>query len=67
MKIVYDTELMRPGCVLLQATFGCNPDLAHRFKTEHWLLAPTDNLKVYPVTESQLDQLVEMTEDRAVL
>ena len=67
MKIVYDTKLMRPGCVLLQATHGCDPALAHRFDTKHWLLAPTENLSVYPITDVQLDQLVDMTNERAVL
>lgn len=57
---------MRPGCVLLQATFGCEGRMADHFDTKHWLLAPTDNLKVYDVTEDQLKQLVKMTEKEPV-
>jgi hypothetical protein len=63
VKIVYDPKLMKVGCVLLQATHGCDPALAHRFGTEDWILAPTDDMGVFPVTEDQLDQLVEMTKD----
>ena len=62
MKIAFDTEEMKPGCVLLQATMGCDSAMAHLFSTAHWLLAPTPNLKVYEVNDSQLDQLVEMVE-----
>jgi len=64
VKIVYDIEAMKPGCVLLQAVHNCDPDLAHHFDTKHWLLAPTDNLKVYECTDDQLKQLVAMTEER---
>lgn len=61
MKIVYDISLMKPGCVLLQASYGCDPLLAHNFATQTWLLAPTPGLRVYEVTESQLEILVERT------
>ena len=67
MKIAYDTELMRPGCVLLQATLGCDYHLAHEFETQYWLLAPTDNLRVFELTKDQLKRLVKMTEARAKL
>jgi len=63
MKIVYDAVLRRPGCVLLQSTLGgtiCN--FSKLFPAESWLLAPTPNLKLYEVTQQQLDKLVVMSE-----
>lgn len=65
MKIAYDAVLKRPGCVLLQAAFGCCPTLTHHFETATWLLAPTPDLKVYEVTEAQLAKLVTITEEKA--
>ena len=62
MKIAFDIELMKPGCVLLQASLGGDPQLASRFDTRHWLLYPTPNLRVYEVTEEQLNQLVQIVE-----
>ena len=64
VKIAFDIDEMKVGCVLLQATYGCDPMLAERFNTDHWLLAPTPGLKVRPITEKQLDQLVTMVEAR---
>lgn len=58
-RILFDIKEMKPGCVLLQAVAGCDSAIANRFRSEHWLLAPTDDLKVYTVTDSELDQLVK--------
>ena len=60
-KIAYDTKLFQPGCVLLQAAMGGDPALCHEFDTQDWLLAPTPDLKVYPVTDEQLKSLIRMT------
>ena len=60
MKIAFDVEQMRPGCALLQAGLGCGTSIAHHFPVESWLLAPTEGLKVYEVTEAQLEKLVGM-------
>lgn len=59
-RIAFDTKLMRPACVILQATLGCNPRVAHKFFSEDWLTSLTPDMKVYPVSESQLAQLVDM-------
>lgn len=64
MKIAFDIKEMKIGCVLLQATFGCDPKLADRFDTKHWLLAPTPDLKVYEINEDQLKQLEKMLAER---
>ncbi len=60
IPVLFDIELMRPGCVLLAATYGASSDACKRFNSEQWLTNPTPGLKVYITTESQLDQLVKM-------
>jgi hypothetical protein len=61
VKIAYDAKLKRPGCVLLQATLGCaEPNLAGLFPVNSWLLAPTPDLRAYPVTDAQLLKLIRM-------
>lgn len=62
MKIAYDYVLKRPGCVLLQAAMGCNPNIVHDFNYRSWLVAPTPDLKVYEVTDSQLAMLIAITD-----
>lgn len=61
--IAYDCTLMRPGCALLQAAMGASLGIANRFSTKTWLLAPTADLRVHPVTEEQLRVLVKKTEE----
>jgi len=61
-KIAYDTVLKRPACVLLQAAMGCEPAVAHPFDSRHWLVFPTPDLKVYPLSPGLLEWLVEITE-----
>lgn len=56
MRIAYDVELQRPGCVLIQATLGCDADVS-MFPAGSWLVHLTDGLKVYEVTEAQLETL----------
>jgi hypothetical protein len=68
MKIVYDVTLMQPGCVLLQAALGGTVPrerFAQLFDTSSWLVAPTPDLQLYPVTEEQLEKLSTMTKKAA--
>ena len=58
MKIAFDIKLMRPGCVLVAAAMGGDPQVANEFDTRDWLLVPTPNMGVYDVTPDQLRQLV---------
>lgn len=48
IKLVYDPVLKKPGCVLLQAAYGCNHNCeAFRlFDTKDWLLSPTPDMAV---------------------
>lgn len=63
MKIAFDIKEMKPGCVLLQASMGCDSSLSHHFDTKHWLLAPTPDLRVYEVSDSQLKELIRIVEE----
>lgn len=58
---MFDCELRRPGCVLIQAAFGVNPAIAHEFPEETWLVSPTANMARYKIdSDYQLDKLVRM-------
>lgn len=59
MKLVFDINLMRPGCALLQAAMGGDEGVANRFHAEAWLLAPTPAMKAYEVTPEQYDKIVK--------
>lgn len=66
-NLAYDMRLRRPGCVLLQAAMGGDSHLAQRFPVESWLLAPTPDLKVFSVTEEQLQILIARAERKEYL
>ena len=66
MTIAFSVEKRRPGCVLLQAAMGGHLPpgrFLSLFPTETWLLAPTDDMRTYRVTEGQLEQLSAMALD----
>lgn len=60
MRIAFDIKLMRPGCAIIQAAYGCDGRIAHEFPTDTWLLTPTPDIKIYPVTAEQIAKLVQM-------
>lgn len=57
-RIVYDTVLKRPGCVLIQAAMQGSPDMANLFPVESWLTHITPDMAVYEATQEQIDILV---------
>lgn len=59
MKVAYDCELMRPGCVLVAAAMGADIEIARRFDVDHWALHLTPDMKVYEVTEEHLLKITE--------
>lgn len=60
VQIAFDTKLRRPGCAIVQASFGCDPSVSHHFETDTWLLTPTPNMGVFTATPDQLDKLIDM-------
>lgn len=59
-RIVFDTELRRPACVLIQAAMGGDTGIANRFPSETWLIYPTPAMAVFPVTDEQIPKLIAM-------
>lgn len=63
VKIAFDTTLRRPGCAIVQAGFGCDPQVSHYFNSDTWLLVPTDDMRVFKATPEQLQALVRMADE----
>jgi hypothetical protein len=62
-KIVFDCILKRPGCPLIQAAMGGDVSLVKQeFHGDTWLTFPTEGMKLYPVSETQVPQLVGIAE-----
>ena len=64
MKITmaYDTDLKRPGCVLLQAIMGGDSSkVSQLFGPDTWLLAPTPGLRLISGTEEEWKKAVQIT------
>jgi len=57
--ILFDAELMRPGCVLLAAVANTDRHVVQRFNSRSWLTSPTPAMKRYEVSDEQLAVLVE--------
>lgn len=64
MKIAFDVEEMKPGCVLIQAALGCDPNVADAFDPDDWIVDRIAGMKVYEVTEGQLVELVAKVKER---
>lgn len=45
IELVCDAETKRPGCVLIQAAYGCRGSVVSQlFDTADWILAPTGKM-----------------------
>lgn len=64
MRIVYDTTLDQPACVLVAAALGGDPNVANLFPSESWLLTPTPNMGVFDATPEQVAILVKRNQER---
>ena len=62
--IMYDCTLRKPGCVLLQVMGTLPSHLFWKFFSDAncWLVHPTDDMKLYPITEAQLPLLAARTD-----
>lgn len=61
MTIAYDTELLRPGCVLVQRALGATIPTEDLGRLDNWLLSPTKAMQVLPITDEQFERLVKIT------
>lgn len=57
--LVYDLKLRRPACALLQAALGGSPGMANSFPSEHWLIAPTPDMKAYQISDEELAGVIQ--------
>lgn len=57
--LIYDIELKRPACVLLQAAYGCgaSPQALRYFGAESWLVAPTKGMRRISCTKDEWKQI----------
>lgn len=58
--IAYDTELLRPGCVMVQRALGATIPTGDLGRLDHWLLSPTKDMVVLPVTGEQFERLIQI-------
>lgn len=65
-RLVYDTDLRAPACVLLQAVFGCgaSPAALRHFDPMHWLIAPTPGMAVMEATDEQWQMVAALTAEK---
>ena len=59
LRVVFDTKLMKVGCVLLQAMMGgLSTDELHRhFDPKHWFVTPTPDMALYAISQEELKLL----------
>lgn len=53
-----DLTVKKVGCVLLQAAYGCDRDLALKINTDRWFLAPTEHMIIYKIKKSDIPGLI---------
>jgi hypothetical protein len=63
MRVVFDTQLRRPACAILQAALGGDANIATLFPSESWLTSPTDDMSCFEVDERQLGILIVMANE----
>ena len=60
--LVYDLDLKRPACALLQAAYGCEPMLVHEFfDATCWLTHPTPGMRRITGTREEWKRAGEIT------
>lgn len=67
LTIAFDLELMRPGCILLQAVMGATipAELLEMLDmTDIWLLTPTKNMRVYETSLEELTRIAKLATGR---
>ena len=67
ITLVYDPDLKRPACVLIQAAYGCDHSRLHDlgFDASSWLLAPTPGMRKLSGDRALWERVVKITADAA--
>lgn len=61
--MVYDFDLKRPGCVILQAAMGGDSNAVSRlFSGESWLVAPTPGMRLIAGTAEEWKKAAAITD-----
>lgn len=70
ITLLFDTKLMRPACVLLQAAAGISGSGSYRgpiyefFDADDWLVNPTPDMKRMTGTREQWQKVSKITKER---
>lgn len=63
IRMVYDFDLKRPGCVLMQAVMGGDSSaVSELFDSSSWLLSPTPGMRLIAGTKEEWKKAVKITE-----
>jgi len=62
VPFAFNIKAMKPACVNLQAIYGGTPRLVSLFHTDTWQLAPSEDIKIYPLNHNQLVSLITRCE-----
>jgi hypothetical protein len=62
-KIAFDPDLMKVGCVVVQAGVGGDSIVCNVFETRHWITHPSEGMKGYTMTGEQIERLAAMLEE----
>lgn len=54
-----DLKEKKVGCVLLQAAYGGDRVLPMQIGTEHWFLAPTENMQLFKIPNSEIPKIIK--------
>lgn len=57
LNLVFDMDLGRPACALLQGVMGGSQGVTSRLPAETWLTSPTPGMKLYRITRAELRKL----------
>lgn len=64
--LLADFDNFKIGCVLLQAAYGCSPDLVYKFgfDTKTWDICPTPTQRLVEGTEEQWTMFAAMCNEK---
>lgn len=62
--IVYDFKLMRPGCAIVQTTFGATIGNDQLTRMDGWLTHPTDDMRLATIrTPEEMERVVALNQE----